>query len=795
MLLGSLLRGLRTSIVSKLLLAVSGVVLLAIALQAWLYVLSVAREDTASETRNLLLLERGYEDDVRALELEAGALATAFADRPHLAEQVAAGDRASLLEMLSPVFRTLQRSFGVVHLYVHRPDGYVLLRVHDPDRFGDQVSDYRHSIPDAVRRREAVTGIELDPNRLGVRGVAPVLRDGEVVAVVEVGLDYDEDFLEGLRARKGADYRVWVSLDAAAPSGLWPRGVLPSSPSPRLFHYAATTEALPHPPPADYEAVLDRGQTLIRFVDEGGRNAAVLLAPLRGYGDQILGVLEITASREEALARVWRTQALTVGLAVALAAVALALMVVATRTLVLRSLRHLTALAQRWSSGDRDARAAITGGDELGVLGRTFNLLADRIAELLQDMEREVATSRAAERAAQYELAERQRLEKQLQQAQKMEAVGRLAGGVAHDFNNLLTVIAGNVELAAEALPPDDPAREYLEDLRKAAESAASLTRQLLAFSRRQLVQPQVLSLNELVSRISSMLRRLVGEDIRVRLELAPALGPVRVDPVQFEQVLMNLAANARDAMPGGGALTIRTQEVVLADGEPVVPPLLGPGRYAQLVVCDEGPGMSEAVRGHIFEPFFTTKPKGRGTGLGLAMVFGAVTQAGGAIQVESAPGRGTAFFITLPLSEVRAQPSPSVADSPVAARGAETVLLVEDDVMVRNLAVRLLRRLGYSVHVAFDGPEALAVLGALRDPVDLLFTDVVMPGMNGRELAEKALALLPGLKVLFTSGYAEQVIATRGVVDSGVHVIVKPYSLQELAQAIRAVLDDQGRR
>jgi signal transduction histidine kinase/ActR/RegA family two-component response regulator len=450
-------------------------------------------------------------------------------------------------------------------------------------------------------------------------------------------------------------------------------------------------------------------------------------------------------------------------------------------------------VAERWSEGDWAVRASIGTHDELGVLGRTFNHLTDRISDLVRDMKHEVVVSRAAEQAAQHELAERKRLEDQLRQAQKMEAVGRLAGGVAHDFNNLLTVIQGNVELARAELPPENPVRPYLDDLHQAAESAASLTRQLLAFSRRQIVQPQVISLNALVTRVSKMLGRLLGEDITLDLQLATDLGGVLADPGQFEQVLLNLAVNARDAMPAGGTLTIRTEDVCFGAGDPGLPPQLRPGSHVRLLVRDTGQGMDEAVRRQIFEPFFTTKPKGRGTGLGLATVFGAVSQAGGVIQVDSEPGKGTTFSILLP--RVGEAPDASPGPRTAGQGGAERVLLVEDDPMVRDLALRFLRQLGYGVVVAAGGLEALATLESLREPIDVLFTDVVMPGMNGRELAERVAALRPAVKVLYTSGYAEDVIATHGVVDREVHFLVKPYSMQTLARKLRELLDGGGGR
>ena len=408
-------------------------------------------------------------------------------------------------------------------------------------------------------------------------------------------------------------------------------------------------------------------------------------------------------------------------------------------------------------------------------------------------MEREVAASRAAEQAAQHELAERQRLEEELRQSQKMEAIGRLAGGVAHDFNNLLTVITGNLELARMDLPSGSPVQSYLEDLHEAAESATALTRQLLAFSRRQLVEPQVISLNELVSRVKKMLRRLLGEDVSLETQLAPDLGMVLADPGQFEQVLVNLAVNARDAMPGGGTLTIRTEEICFADGDRKLPAQLSPGPHVVLAVQDSGHGMSEEVRRRIFEPFFTTKPKGRGTGFGLATVFGAVTQAGGVIQAESELGGGTIFRVILP--KVDAPAAVTSRSEPLAegSGGTETVLLVEDEAKVRDLVFDMLRRLGYRVVSAAGGAAALALVEGSREPIDLLLTDVVMPGMNGRELADRLALIRSSVKVLYMSGYADEVITNSGVLDGDVFFIAKPFTMRDLARKLREVLAEQA--
>jgi two-component system, cell cycle sensor histidine kinase and response regulator CckA len=385
------------------------------------------------------------------------------------------------------------------------------------------------------------------------------------------------------------------------------------------------------------------------------------------------------------------------------------------------------------------------------------------------------------------------RLEAQLQQAMKMESVGRLAGGVAHDFNNLLTALRGNAEAAEAEVGPDHPARAALEEIRQAADRAASLTQQLLAFSRRQVIAPRVIDLNELVRRMESMLARLIGEDVTLRTSLAPALGAVRVDPGLIEQIIMNLAVNSRDAMPEGGALLLETANLEVGGGFELGSTTVQPGPYVLLSVTDNGSGMTEEVLRHAFEPFFTTKEPGKGTGLGLATAYGAVKQSGGYIEVASAPGRGTTVRIFFPRAGEAAEPlgTGEGQRSPGRGRG-ETVLLVEDEPQVRTLVLRLLTAAGYRVIPAADGAEALDLV-ADAGPIDLLMTDVIMPGMNGRELATVLRSGHPGLRVLFSSGYTKEVITRDGLLEEGISFLAKPYSTQELLRRVRDVLDEPG--
>jgi PAS domain S-box-containing protein len=386
------------------------------------------------------------------------------------------------------------------------------------------------------------------------------------------------------------------------------------------------------------------------------------------------------------------------------------------------------------------------------------------------------------------DVTEQRALEARYAESQKLESIGRLAGGVAHDFNNLLTVILSCGELLRDSIAANGPASE--EDVREilgAGNRARELTQQLLAFARRQVIAPVVLDLNTLVGESEKLLRRLLGEDVTLVMSVEPGLSRVRCDPAQLQQVVVNLAVNARDAMPRGGRLEISTDDVLVDAGQAASLPGLLPGMHVRLTVRDDGPGLPPEVREHLFEPFFTTKEKGRGTGLGLATVYGIVNQSGGSIAVESALGRGTAFAIYLPRSDAEVLPRARASPNP-RERGSETVLLVEDEPAVGAVTARILRGAGYRVLHAHDGAEALA-LAATEPCLHLLLTDVVMPGLDGRQVADAIGRTHVETRVLFVSGYTQEAIVHHGVVDAGVQFLAKPFTRDALLSRVRAVL------
>jgi len=393
------------------------------------------------------------------------------------------------------------------------------------------------------------------------------------------------------------------------------------------------------------------------------------------------------------------------------------------------------------------------------------------------------------------DVSEKKRLEAQLLQAQKMEAIGRLAGGVAHDFNNLLGVITGYSELLRKNLGSRDPGQKRVEQIQKAADRAAALTRQLLAFSRKEVIQPKVLDLNEIVADVDNMLHRLIGEDVQLVTKLGEDLGRVHADRGQVDQIIVNLAVNARDAMPQGGDLWIETSNVVLDEAYLRTHADVRPGPYVLLAVSDTGHGMDSETLSHIFEPFFTTKAEGKGTGLGLATVFGIVKQSGGHVSVYSEPSRGTTFRVYLPRVDARTPANEVAVVIAPPSRGTETVLLVEDAEALRPMIHEILEAAGYHVLESSDPEEAVLRAGVHDGPLDLVLTDVVMPRMSGPGLVKAVQATRPGVKVLFMSGYTNETIGRRGILEPGVHFLQKPFTSEALLGSVRTALDQGGQR
>jgi signal transduction histidine kinase len=491
----------------------------------------------------------------------------------------------------------------------------------------------------------------------------------------------------------------------------------------------------------------------------------------------VIAVLLLTG--EMLAAQRWTTGAV-VGFVVF--SVALALMLGSIlASFILHPVRKMDAALERIAQGDFVILDDVVNRDELGSLVNNLNRTSRQLAELY-------AKERQTARLLEEQLAALGHTQAQLRQAQKMEAVGRLAGGVAHDFNNLLTVITGRAALLLRELPADDPKRRDIDLITETADRASGLTRQLLALSRKQVLQPRILDLNELVESLEPLVHRLIGEQIELRVLPAAGAAAVEADPTQIQQVILNLTANARDAMPRGGTLTIELSQVAAGQLQFDEGDRAGPG--VSLVVRDSGMGMTPDVQAHMFEPFFTTKGPGQGTGLGLATVYGIIKQSGGSVSVESELGHGTTFMIWLPRVE---HPTPLDGASRGSAElraGRETILLVEDEDGVRELAREVLQGHGYTVIEACDGESALRIVEDRRERVHLLLTDVVMPKMGGRELARRLISRHPDVKVLYMSGYPDDALGEHGVLEPGAVLLQKPFTPQGMADKVRQVLD-----
>ena len=609
-------------------------------------------------------------------------------------------------------------------------------------------------------------------------GCVPIVLQGFPIGTLILGERLDEAFLHRMRESFGGEIVIARQGEVIT----------------------STLAAMPH---ADLAGTVlaagpDRGGT-VRLGREEFVMAPLALGVEPGGEPVMLYLLDPLSTALGSVNDVMRVSFLLYGgLAVLLAGAGAALV---SRSLLapLRSfVGFMESVAER---GDYSRRFDASGATaEIRTLNVSYDHLIESLAQGLAELKRRTEELSRANVTLTEEMRERERAEQalraseqQLRQSQKLEAVGTLAGGVAHDFNNLLTVILSYTELVMKELGPTSPLHEDLESVHGAGLRAAGLTRQLLAFSRKQVMQPRVLDLNTAVAGIEKMLRRVIGEDIDLQTVAGASSGYVQADPGQLEQVIMNLVVNARDAMPRGGRLTLETSNVHFSEGAPDLLPPMGPGEWVLLAVSDTGTGMDEATRARIFEPFFTTKEPGKGTGLGLSTVYGIIKQSGGFVWVASEPGQGTTFKIYLPQVADTGEPATRVLEPAPRSTGTETILLAEDEEPVRVLACRCLESMGYRVLSAGRSDKARRLAERHGGPIHLLVADVVMPGGSGPELAESLAAAHPEMRVLYMSGYTDDAIVHRGVIAPGIELLEKPFTPESLRKRVRDVLDQRG--
>jgi signal transduction histidine kinase len=636
------------SVRSKLMLAIVLVIIAIIGAQAALSIVSMRSRSEAAERENLQSLYKHYAEDVAIHEDAAASLARAFASRHSIARMLIQGDRDALYELLRPVFDDMRKRFGLTHMYVHQANGVVFLRVHNRRDFGDTSRVYRRTIQDAIEKRRTVAGIEFDHNRLGVRGVSPIVEDGALVGLVEVGLDYDRGFLEEMRQQTGRDFRLWVTLESAAPTGLWPGDGLPEPPMDDLFYYAGTGTGNVHAPARVYRRVLNDGHPRVWLSGETNGANAVLVGPLRAYGGRTVGTVEIIESRAETLAAIRSGQTRAVLLAAALALMGLLLLAGLIRSFVLKPLDKLAHAARRQFSGELRARVTGLPRDEFGRLGDTFNRLSDRLTATLANQEKTIAELREAQRnLADYRDTLEERVEersRELEQAQqelvereRLATLGRLTATVSHELRNPLATISSSVYAVREMVAGLGmaPVHRALDRAERNVRRCDGIIEELLDYTRNREVVLQPTDLDEWVREMLDEMP--VPEGIAVGWELE-SRATVDLNPAQFRRLLVNVMTNACEAILESneptGTVTVSTERL---DGHVAV-------RF-----CDTGPGIPPDILERVFEPLFSTK--GFGVGLGMAIVEQIAEQHGGEVRVESTPGEGTQVTVWLPVT------------------------------------------------------------------------------------------------------------------------------------------------
>lgn len=887
----------KLSVAGKILLFVFVSAFTIVAVQTWINVSNARKRNKVAEERSLMAHYFNYKDGVLVLERAVVAIASSFSDRSDIIRLFLAEDRHGLLELLIPTFANLKTRFDITHFSLHETNGFVFLRLHKPEEYGDAFITYRQTILAAIRDKQAVAGVELDPNRLGVRGVAPMFHNDEFIGLVEVGLDYDQAFLEDLKVRNSVNYKLWVTYEAAAPAGLWPKDDEPRSPSSEIFYYAGTSPKTLPIPEAVYNRVLQSGKPEIQFVSDGSQELAVLMGPLFGFQNRIIGIIEISRSREEALATLRKDEMITLAVAIGLAILGLVIIWILTNIVVLRPLGHLTTVAQRQFKGDLAARIDLFPGDEFGLLGHTFNLLSQKLSETLEEQkititelkQTEAQLTRLAtaiEQAAEsviisdkrgivqyinpaferisgytqkdivghhlrilksdkheeiffrkmwniisrgevwagriknrmkdgtlYEfetrispvrdssgeiinfvsvnrdITQQVELEAKLQRAQKMEALGLLAGGVAHDLNNVLSGIVSYPDLILMDLPEKSPLKKPLLTIKSSGEKAAEIVQDLLTLARRGVSTTEILNLNDVLADYLKSPEHLKlttnYPGVHIEASIDTNLLNIKGSPIHLRKSIMNLVSNAAEAQPAGGSITISTGNIYL-DTQIKGYEDIREGDFVVLEVSDNGLGITAEDLDRIFEPFYTKKIMGKsGTGLGMAVVWGTVQDHHGYINVESTEGEGTTFKLYFPVTREKTKRDKDLIPVEEYIGNRQTILVIDDVKEQREIAANILSKLNYSVHTVSGGEEAVEYMK--NNIADLLVLDMIMdPGIDGLETYKRIIELHPDQKAIIASGFSETKRVKEAQRLGAGQYIKKPYTLEKIGIAVR---------
>lgn len=887
----------KLSVAGKILLFVFVSAFTIVAVQTWINVSNARKRNKAAEERSLMAHYFNYKDGVLVLERAVVAIASSFSDRSDIIRLFLAEDRHGLLELLIPTFANLKTRFDITHFSLHETNGFVFLRIHKPEEYGDAFITYRQTILAAIRDKQAVAGVELDPSRLGVRGVAPMFHNDEFIGLVEVGLDYDQAFLEDLKVRNSVNYKLWVTYEAAAPAGLWPKDDEPRSPSSEIFYYAGTSPKSLPIPEAVYNRVLQSGKPEIQFVSDGNQELAVLMGPLFGFQNRIIGIIEISRSREEALATLRKDEMITLAVAIGLAILGLVIIWILTNIVVLRPLGHLTTVAQRQFKGDLAARIDLFPGDEFGLLGHTFNLLSQKLSETLEEQkititelkQTEAQLTRLAtaiEQAAEsviisdkrgivqyinpaferisgytqkdivghhlrilksdkheeiffrkmwniisrgevwagriknrmkdgtlYEfetrispvrdssgeiinfvsvnrdITQQVELEAKLQRAQKMEALGLLAGGVAHDLNNVLSGIVSYPDLILMDLPEKSPLKKPLLTIKSSGEKAAEIVQDLLTLARRGVSTTEILNLNDVLADYLKSPEHLKlttnYPGVHIEASLDTNLLNIKGSPIHLRKSIMNLVSNAAEAQPAGGSITISTGNIYL-DTQIKGYEDIREGDFVVLEVSDNGLGITAEDLDRIFEPFYTKKIMGKsGTGLGMAVVWGTVQDHHGYINVESTEGEGTTFKLYFPVTREKTKRDKDLIPVEEYIGNRQTILVIDDVKEQREIAANILSKLNYSVHTVSGGEEAVEYMK--NNIAELLVLDMIMdPGIDGLETYKRIIELHPDQKAIIASGFSETKRVKEAQRLGAGQYIKKPYTLEKIGIAVR---------